>query len=110
MSTVDSGMFEKVLSRIIVECEKSRGILSKIKMLLVSFSDDHSNNEIFGVLAQVIANKAAGNPEFYGELVEIIGDIIMYEEKMQSIRQNLGEENSEDGKLLFSVLYPAMYS
>lgn len=101
-------MLEKVFSTIITESEKNRGILEKIKMVILSFVEKHSPVKVLTVIAQVVASEAARSPDFYGELVEIMGDILTHEEKMEEIRCTLAEQTSHDGQLLFSVLYPAM--
>jgi ubiquinone/menaquinone biosynthesis C-methylase UbiE len=108
MSAVNSELLEKVFSIIITESEQTRGILAKIKVVLLSFAEKHSMVKVLTVLAQVVAREGAKNSEFYGELVEIIGDIITYEEQMEEIRCKLAEQITEESKYIFSVLYPAM--
>ncbi len=109
MSKSYEGFFEKVLTKIVTECEKTRGILGKIKLILMTLSESYSKVQLFTVLAQVVSNKAIENPAFYSELAEIVGDIITYEADLYDIRAKLADLGSEEGKALFTVLYPAMY-
>jgi len=108
MSAVNSELLVKVFSIIITESEKTRRILEKIKVVLLSFVEKHSIVKVLTVFAQVVAREGVKSSEFYGELVEIIGNIITYEEKMEEIRCKLAEQTTEESKYLFSVLYPAM--
>ena len=103
------GLFEKVVAKIVTECEKTRGILGKIKIILMTFSESYSKVQLFTVFAQVLANKAPENPGFYSELAEILGNFITYEAELYDVRAKLADLDSEEGKALFSVLYPAMY-
>jgi len=109
MSKTYKGFFEKVISKIVVECEKTRGILGKLKFIMMSFAESYSKVQLFTVMSQVVASKAPENPAFYSELAEILGDIITYEDDFYDLRAKLADFNTEEGKNLFSVLYPAMF-